>query len=155
MKHLIRSIKYFFYIAVFFCLVVSILFYTSEVPEGATILDLFKEGAWWRILLFFIAFSAVYPLIGFAKKDIYHNGNIVGMKSEIKELFENANFVLESDDRNVMTFRLRNKFLRLMRTYEDAVVIDLRENPAKITGLRKDVLRFSRSIEYMLRKAEE
>lgn len=153
-KHLIRSVKYFFYIAVFFSLLVTIMFYTSDVPEGATVFDLFKEGAWWKILLFFIAFAGVYPFVGYQKKEIYTSQNIAERRDEIKQLFENANFVLKEETPTSMTFILKNKFLRFMRTYEDAIVFDYSENPATISGLRKDTLRFSRSIEYLLREQD-
>ena len=153
-KHLIRSVKYFFFIAVIFSLLVTIMFYTSNVPEGATVLDLFKEGSWWKILLFFISFAAVYPLVGYQKKLIYSAENLATKKQEIIRLFENANFVLESDNGKTMVFRLRNKFLRLIRTYEDAITLDYSETPATISGLRKDTLRFSRSIEYLMREQD-
>ncbi len=153
-KHLIRSVKYFFFIAIFFCILVTVMFYTSTHPEGTTVLDLFKEGAWWKILLFFIAFAAVYPFVGYQKKEIYSAENIKTKRDEIVTLFENANFVLESETATSMTFRLRNKFLRLIRTYEDAVVVDYSEIPATISGLRKDTLRFSRSIEYLMRERD-
>lgn len=153
-KHLIRSVKYFFYIAVFFSLLVSIMFYTSEVPEGTTVFDLFKEGSWWKILLFFVSFAAVYPFVGYQKKQIYSAENLSTKKQEIIRLFENANFVLESDNGKTMVFRLRNKFLRLIRTYEDAITIEYAETPATISGLRKDTLRFSRSIEYLMREQD-
>ncbi|MBQ5802700.1 MAG: hypothetical protein IJ267_08440 [Bacteroidales bacterium] len=153
-KHLIRSVKYFFYIAIFFCILVTIMFYTSTRPEGTTVFDLFKEGAWWKILLFFIAFAGVYPFVGYQKKKIYTAENLKTKKDEIITLFENANFVLESETETTLTFRLRNKFLRFMRTYEDAVVIDYSDIPATISGLRKDTLRFSRSIEYLMRERD-
>lgn len=153
-KHLIRSVKYFFYIAVFFSLLVSIMFYTSDVPEGTTVFDLFKEGSWWKILLFFVSFAAVYPFVGYQKKQIYTAENLGTKKQDIIKLFENANFVLESDNGKTMVFRLRNKFLRLIRTYEDAITLDYSETPATISGLRKDTLRFSRSIEYLMREQD-
>lgn len=153
-KHLIRSVKYFFYIAIFFCILVTIMFYTSTRPEGTTVFDLFKEGAWWKILLFFIAFAGVYPFVGYQKKKIYTAENLKTKKDEIITLFENANFVLESETETSLTFRLKNKFLRFMRTYEDAVVIDYSDIPATISGLRIDTLRFSRSIEYLMRERD-
>ena len=88
------------------------------------------------------------------KKLIYSAENLATKKQEIIRLFENANFVLESDNGKTMVFRLRNKFLRLIRTYEDAVTIEYSETPATISGLRKDTLRFSRSIEYLMREQD-
>ncbi len=154
-KYIIRAVKYFFYIGIIFSLLVTIMFYTSEVPEGTTVLDLFKEGAWWKILLFFVAFSAVYPSIGYQKKEIYSNGNWDQKKKEIKSLFENANFILKEETPTSMTFILKNKLLRLIKTYEDTIILDYSSEPATISGLRKDTLRFSRSIERIMRMDEE
>lgn len=154
-KYIIRAVKYFFYIGIIFTLLVTIMFYTSEVPEGTTVLDLFKEGAWWKILIFFVVFSGVYPAIGYQKKEIYSNGNWNEKKKEIKAIFENANFVLKEETPTSMTFILRNKLLRFIRYYEDAIVFDYSNEPATISGLRKDTLRFSRSIERLMRMDAE
>lgn len=154
-RYIIRSVKYFFYIGIIFSLLVSIMFYTSEVPEGTTVLDLFKEGAWWKILLFFVAFSGVYPAVGYQKKEIYSNGNWSEKKKDIITLFENANFILKEETPTSMTFILKNKLLRLIRTYEDAIVLDYSQEPATISGLRKDTLRFSRAIERIMRMDAE
>jgi hypothetical protein len=42
-----------------------------------------------------------------------------------------------------------------LRLCEDHVKIDWTENPVMIEGLRKDVLRFSRGIEYICREDEQ
>ncbi len=157
-KHIIRSIKYFIYIIVFFLLVVTIFAIFFNL-EGNSIADvyrgMFKEGAWFKMLLFFVAYAIVYPFMGYQKKEIYTNENLATRKEDIKELFENANFVLQEETPTSMTFVLKNKFLRFIRIYEDAVVLDYSEIPATISGLRKDTLRFSRSIEYMMRERDE
>jgi hypothetical protein len=71
------------------------------------------------------------------------------------ELFENANYVIAQETQTSISFRLRNPFLRVMRLCEDHVTIDWQENPVMIEGLRKDVLRFSRGIEYICREDEQ
>jgi hypothetical protein len=122
---------------------------------GITIFDLFKEGSGIKIIIFFVAVSAIYPLLGFTKKEIYSNVNLREKRKEIIELFENANYTLTSETNNSMTFRLKNKVIRVIRMCEDAITIDFSDNPAKISGLRKDVLRFSRGIEYLMRDEAE
>jgi hypothetical protein len=71
------------------------------------------------------------------------------------ELFENANYVIAQESATSISFKLRNPFLRVLRLCEDYVIIDFSENPATMEGLRKDVLRFSRGIEYICRKDED
>lgn len=151
MKYLIRSVKYLIYLIVFFSILVSVMFYTSTRPEGVTVFDMFK-GSELKLALFFLAFAGVYPLIGYSKRAI-HVSNVAENKAAIIELFSNAKYYVESDSNNVLIFRLKSPFLRLLRTYEDAVVVNYSENPASIEGLRKDVLRFSRGIEYICQKS--
>lgn len=156
MRYLIRSCKYFVYIAVIFCAIVAIIFYTSDHTYVNTPLDLFKEGSGIKMLAFFICFSLVYPLAGYQKKEIYHNGNLMDYKAQIVELFENARYKLVKESDTSLEFRLKNRAMAFFtKMTEDAITIDCSENPAKISGLRKDVLRFSRGIEGILAKAEE
>lgn len=151
MKYLKRSVKYFLFLVVFFSIFVSIMFYTSTRPEGVTIFDMFK-GSELKLALFFIGFAAVYPLVGYSKRAI-HVSNIAENKDAVIELFKNAKYYVESDSNNVIVFRLKSPILRLFRTYEDSVTIDFSNNPATIEGLRKDVLRFARGIEYICQKS--
>lgn len=154
MKYFIRAAKYLIYFAVLFSIIVLIVFYTSSKPEGITVFDLFKEGSGYKILGFFIVFSAVYPLLGFSRKQIYVS-NFAEKEKEIIELLQNGNYIIETQTPTSITFRLRNKFLRLMRMYEDRISIDFSGNPVIIEGFRKDVLRFSRGIEYICQKETE
>lgn len=154
MKYFIRAAKYLIYFAVLFSIIVLIVFYTSSRPEGITVFDLFKEGSGYKILGFFIVFSAVYPLLGFTRKQIYVS-NFAEKEKEIIELLQNGNYIIENQTPTSITFRLRNKFLRLMRMYEDRITIDFSENPVIIEGFRKDALRFSRGIEYICQKENE
>lgn len=154
MKYFIRAAKYLIYFAVLFSIIVLIVFYTSSRPEGITVFDLFKEGSGYKILGFFIVFSAVYPLLGFTRKQIYVS-NFAEKEKEIIELLQNGNYIIENQTPTSITFRLRNKFLRLMRMYEDRITIDFSENPVIIEGFRKDALRFSRGIEYICQKETE
>lgn len=154
MKYFIRSIKYCLFLAFFFSIMIAVMFYTSDRMEGFTILDLFPEGGIYKVLVFFVAFSAIYPLLGFTKKEIYVT-NIPDKKREIIELFKNANFIPVQEDATQMAFRHKNAFLRLMRMNEDTITVNFSGNPVIIDGLRKDVLRFSRGIEYVCSKDEE
>lgn len=151
MKHLIRSVKYFIYIAIIFCIIVAIIYYLSDHSNTNSPLDLFKEGSWWKMLLFFVAFSAVYPFVGYQKKEIYHNGNVKDYRKQILELFENARYQLVDEGDNYFKFRMKNRVSAVLtKMSEDEITIDFSENPAIISGLRKDVLRFARNVERVI-----
>lgn len=155
MKYLIRSVKYFVYFIVVCSIILVLTFHFSVKPEGLTLIDmLLVDGSIYKMLAFFVAVAAVYPALGFQKKQIYVS-NVKEHRKEIVELFENANYVIDSESATSISFKLRNPFMRLLRLYEDKVIIDYADYPVLIEGLRKDVLRFSRNIEYYICREEE
>lgn len=155
MKYFIRSLKYLLYFSFMCGIILVLMFHFSVKPEGLTLLDmLLVDNSLYKMLAFFVAVAAIYPALGFQKKEVYIS-NFAEHKKEIVELFENANYVIDSESATTISFRLRNPFLRLLRIYEDYVTIDFSGNPVLMEGLRKDILRFSRGIEYICRSGEE
>ncbi|MBE6246728.1 MAG: hypothetical protein E7110_04890 [Bacteroidales bacterium] len=155
MKYFIRSVKYLVYFTVMCGIILVLTFHFSVKPEGLTLMDmLLVDGSIYKMLIFFVAVAAIYPALGFQKKEVYVS-NFKEHKKEIIELFENANYVVASESATTISFKLRNPFLRLLRICEDYVTIDFSGNPILMEGLRKDILRFSRGIEYICRSEEE
>ena len=66
--------------------------------------------------------------------------------------FEQAGYVKMDEDEEKLTFRMKNKFTRFMRAYEDTVTITKGEAPLILSGNRKDILRLASRIEYALRQ---
>ena len=56
-------------------------------------------------------------------------------------------YELESENADMMTFRLKGIGGRLIKMYEDRITISRTENGWIIEGLRKDVLRMAAGIE--------
>ena len=155
MKYFIRSVKYLFYFS-FMCGIILVLtFHFSVKPEDLTLMDmLLVDNSLYKMLAFFVAVAAVYPALGFQKKEVYIS-NFKENKKQIVELFENANYVIANESATSISFKLRNPFLRILRLCEDYITIDVSGNPVVMEGLRKDILRFSRGIEYICRSEEE
>ena len=155
MKYFIRSVKYLFYFS-FMCGIILVLtFHFSVKPEDLTLMDmLLVDNSLYKMLAFFVAVAAVYPALGFQTKEVYIS-NFKENKKQIVELFENANYVIANESATSISFKLRNPFLRVLRLCEDYVTIDFSGNPIVMEGLRKDILRFSRGIEYICRSEEE
>lgn len=155
MKYLVRSVKYFVYFTVVCSIILVLTFHFSVKPEGLTLIDmLLVDGSIYKMLVFFVAVAAVYPALGFQKKQMYVS-NVKEHRKEIVQLFENANYIIDSESATSISFKMRNPFMRLLRLYEDKVTIDYTDYPVLIEGLRKDVLRFSRNIEYYICREEE
>lgn len=155
MKYFVRSVKYLVYFTLMCGIILVLTFHFSVKPEGLTLMDmLMVDGSIYKMLAFFVAVAAIYPALGFQKKPLYVS-NLKEHRKELVELFENTNYVVASESATSISFKLRNPFLRLMRLFEDTITIDFSDNPVIIEGLRKDVLRFSRGIEYICREGEE
>ncbi|MBQ1219745.1 MAG: hypothetical protein IIW66_00995 [Bacteroidales bacterium] len=152
MKYLIRSVKYFFYFMILCVLFVTIVYYATEHKDGVTLQMLFTEGgSIYKMLAMFAAFAAIYPAVGFQKKEIYVS-NFKENKREVIALFLNANYQIKEETDTTIVFSIKNPLIRAFRMCEDEIIIDFSGNPVIIDGLRKDVLRFSRGIEYICRK---
>jgi hypothetical protein len=135
-------------------LLLAITYYASDTKE-ISFKDLFlQDNFLYKAIPFFILVAAVYPLLGFSKKEIYIS-NFKENEKEIINLFENANYVLTENSGSIIKFNAKRGITRLFRMYEDTVTIDYSNNPVIIEGLRKDVIRFSRGIEYLCQKEEK
>ena len=70
MKYLLRSIKYFIYLAVMLAIFIAALLALGFI-EGP-IDNIFKNGAdsIWQMALIVAAFAAVYPMLGYGKRNV-------------------------------------------------------------------------------------
>lgn len=159
-KRVIRSVKYFFIfivlVSIFVCILVLLtpnhtyehIFATSPEDTRA----LFKYGSWWQMLVIFALIAAIYPGLTFVKKEVMIEGDFEDYRDKIMKEFEQAGYVKTDEDEEKLTFRIKNKFTRFMRAYEDTVTITKGEAPLILSGNRKDILRLASRIEYALRQ---
>ncbi|MFA5848740.1 MAG: hypothetical protein WC833_02565 [Bacteroidales bacterium] len=148
-KYLIRVVKYAISLTIIFFILIAIMAITSK--QGLHYENFFRPGTGGQMLVFLVVISFVYPLFGYVKKKVYLNRSFTEDKEKIKEIIINCRFILVSEDATTITFRPSSKFVRAMRMFEDSVVLDFSDNPITLNGLRKDVYRLSRSIEYAVR----
>ena len=107
MKYLVRAVKYFFYFAFLSTAIILALVLIGAV-EGD--INSIFEGGWsslWKIALFFAAVAAVYPKLGFVRRDISFVTQEVS-RDEIVEFFRDRRYVLESEKDGKMVFRYRD-----------------------------------------------
>jgi predicted membrane protein len=159
MKYLIRSVKYFLSFALIFFLIIVILVLTTDGATLATVFSpesgMFKAGSFPKILAFFIAVAAIYPALSYVKKETFVTGTYQENEEAIRMVFENYGYELVSEDNETATFRLRSKFTRLMRMYEDPITITKGESPLILSGYRRDIFRLASGIQYAALKREE
>jgi hypothetical protein len=150
MKHLVRSIKYFFYFAFLTTLIICALVLTG-LAEG-DIDTMFRGGssAIWKMAVFFVAIAAVYPKVGFITRRICTDRSWSETRNEVIGFMKERRYDLESEEDGTVTFRQRGTADRLRRMYEDRVTIIVKDDGLEMEGLRKDVFRLSANLEYHL-----
>ena len=150
MKHLIRSIKYFFYFAFLTTLIICALVLTG-LADG-DIDTMFRGGssAIWKMTVFFVAIAAVYPKVGFITRRICTDRSWSETRNEVIGFMKERRYDLESEENGTVTFRQKGTADRLRRMYEDRVTITVKEDGLEMEGLRKDVFRLSANLEYRL-----
>ena len=145
-RRVVRSVKYFFVFIILAAVVLCIV----TLLSGESVVKLFmpmseggmlKEGAWWQMLLIFGAIAAVYPGLTFVKKEVMIEGDFEDHRDTIINAFEGLGYEKTDEDGEKLTFRLRNRFTRFMRAYEDGVTITKGTAPLILSGNRKDILR--------------
>ena len=150
MKHLIRSIKYFFYFAFLTTIIICALVLTG-LAEG-DIDTMFRGGssAIWKMAVFFAAIAAVYPKAGFITRKISTERTWDEIRNEVINFMKERNYDLETEEGGKLTFRHRGTLDKIRRMYEDRITITAGEDGFEMEGLRKDVFRFSTNLEYRL-----
>ncbi len=150
MKHLVRSIKYFFYFAFLTTIIICALVLTG-LAEG-DIDTMFRGGssAIWKMAGFFVLISAVYPKVGFITRKIATDRSWSEMRNEVVGFMKERQYELESEEDGTVTFRQIGTVNRLRRMYEDRVTITVKEDGLEMEGLRKDVFRLAANLEYRL-----
>ena len=150
MKYTIRAIKYFFYFAFITSAIVVALVLIGAV-EG-DINEIFDGGytALWKIAAFFAIVAAVYPKVGFIRREIPVSRNWDEIKEETIGYFRDRRYILESENGNTVTFRCRDIASRISKMYEDRIIITQTQDGWVMEGLRKDVLRLAAGWEHRL-----
>ena len=158
MRYFIRAIKCLILVAILFTIVVLLMFYTSEHDPGLRPWNLF-DGNWTKIILFFVAYAVVYPLIGYSKRDIAFGEGFSERRQEVANLLRQMNLVPESPEKesgaNVLRLHNNSTFIRCLRLFEDTVTLTDNGGMVTIEGQRKDVVRVGMRLEDYLRKRAE
>ena len=108
-----------------------------------------------KIVLFFAVVAAIYPIFGYAKKEAYLNKGYEEAKNEIAKVFENIGYQVVSEDNEKVVYRSKKAFVRVMRIFEDHIILYKTGETIVLEGGRKDVYRVVRAIEYAVNKEEQ
>lgn len=159
-KYIVRALKCMVLVMIMFCIVITIVFYTSEHDAAMKPWNLFDQSSLTKILIFFLAYSFVYPLIGYGKRELALGGELETRRQEIANLLAEMNFVpvykeAMEGEFNVLKFQNKSAFIRALRMGEDKVTFTQKDGLVEVEGQRKDIMRVVRKIEWYLQQRSE
>lgn len=155
MKHIVRSVKYFFYFSILFCLIIAALVLIGAV-EGN--IDEILEGGYdslWKIAIFFAVVAAIYPKFGFVRRKLETAGDWETVRNETISYLTAKPFKVESETPDSVSFRRRTIIERMTKMGEDRITLVRTEDGIFLEGLRKDVYLYATGIEYALPRKDE
>ena len=141
MKYLLRSIKYFIYLAVMLAIFIAALLALGFI-EGP-IDNIFKNGAdsIWQMALIVAAFAAVYPMLGYCKRNVRIYGEPEQVWPEIVEFMNGRGYILTEGDAQGAKFRLASNLGRVMRMGEDTITFTRNIGGYSLEGRTKEIVR--------------
>jgi len=151
-QYLIRFAKNVVYLGIILMAMLALIFYTSNHGELTHFWQLIHPSNYWQVALFLVAFAAIYPFLGFVQRKVYLNRSFEQDRDAFIEVILQAKYQIVSDHEQTIVFRPKSAITRLMRMYEDKIILDYSDNPIVLQGMRRDVYRFSRSMEYIVRQ---
>ena len=150
LTYLLRSVKYFIYLAIILTLVLYVLSLAGMTEWDVNVM--FSEGtkSVWKIVGMLAAVSLVYPSVGFQRRKAVLAGSWEERRDEIVAVMADKGYVLVSETPEFAVFRSRNIILRIFRMFEDKVVVRQVFGGFELEGLRKDIVRLVMHLEYRL-----
>lgn len=155
MKYLVRSVKYFIWFALILAIIMMIMGFLGIVEFNLE--SMFRDGmkSVWQIVILFAVVALVYPLTGFRKIDVIIPGEFSEIRDKFLRIMESKDYVLETEEGEDMTFRLRSKALRAFKMFEDRITFTRTPTGFEAEGLRKIVVRIVSALEYAFRNDEK
>ena len=141
MKYILRSIKYFVYLAIMLAIFIAALLALGFI-EGP-IDNIFKNGAdsIWQMALIVAAFAAVYPMLGYAKRNVRIWGEPEQVWPEIVAFMNGRGYILAEGNAQNAKFRLASKLKRILRMGEDTISFTRTIGGYTLEGRTKEIVR--------------
>ena len=141
MKYILRSIKYFVYLAIMLAIFIAALLALGFI-EGP-IDNIFKNGAdsIWQMALSVASFAAVYPMLGYGKRNVRIWGEPEQVWPEIVDFMNGRGYILAEGNAQNAKFRLASKLKRILRMGEDTITFTRTIGGYTLEGRTKEIVR--------------
>ncbi len=153
-KYFSRLIRYFL-LLMLMIIILLVIAYLRSGNGFAELKEAFISSSRIRLFLFVVvAYSLVYPLLVFGKRERYIDGKFSDNREGFIKAFSEQDYILTSEKDTILVFRKKSGFSRIMSLGQDKIEVDISENPVIIDGLRKELRRLDASLEMNLSKQD-
>lgn len=149
-----RVAKYIVFYTVIILLMLLIVYFTSD-NRSITFWELIRPQSQTNLIILILAFSAVYPFLGFSKKEVYTNRFSEQDKEAAIRIISESGFILISDQDGKMVFKSKRLTMRIFRVFEDLITLEYRDQTLTIEGMRRDIQRISSHLGHYFRSLRE
>lgn len=153
MRYILRALKYYITMAVVLVVVIFVMVKLGFVTGDIN--DMFVHGydSLWQIALILLAFSAVYPMLGYGKRQASLFGSDEELKKGVVTAMEDRGYRLDKEDEADMSFVKRSAAERVLKLWEDRVNFRRTISGYEIEGRTKDIVRIISNLEYRFRNS--
>ncbi|HPH80148.1 MAG TPA: hypothetical protein PLS02_05295 [Bacteroidales bacterium] len=149
--YLRRVAKYIVFYAIIILLMLLIVYYTSDNRSSPFWEAMIPSDNRTKLIILIVAFSTIYPFLGFSRKEVYTNRFSEEDKEAATRIVSESGFILISDQDGKMVFKSKRITMRIFRVFEDKITLDYRDNPLTIEGMRRDIQRIASHLEHYFR----
>lgn len=152
LKYLVRLARYLLLLLI----MIVILLVISYLRSGGGMTELkevFLGSERLRIILFVVlAYSLIYPLLVFGKKERYINGKFSDNRDGFIKAFAEQDYILAKEKDTILEFRKKSGFSRILLMGQDRIEVDFSDNPVIMEGLKKELRRMDAALDMNLLK---
>ena len=156
MKYILRAAAYFLKMTV---ILVIIIFALAKLKfVNADLGTMFVNGydSLWQIALILAAFSAVYPKLGYSRREARALGDPSLSEPALRDVMESHGYKLsEETPEGVRVYVYRSVFKRALAVWEDGISVKRTLAGYEFEGSTKIVVRLVSALEYKLRENGE
>ena len=141
MRYFIRAAKYFVQLLVILTLIIAALMVAKIVDTDISKLFVNGYDSLWQIALLMAAFAAMYPRLGYARREAVLPGADDEVYPVLDRVMTAHGYVRESRSDGRLCYRKSSFGARLSRLWEDRITVDRIATGFGLEGYNRDVVR--------------
>ena len=146
MKYLVRALKYFVQLMVILSLIIAILIVAKVVDSDISQIFVNGYDSLWQIALLMAAFAALYPKMGYGRRQAVVPGSDEETGPVVERVFAAHGYEKEKRTDGILAYRKKSPGDRLLRLWEDRITVSRIATGYELEGLNRDAVRLCNAL---------